>query len=107
MAEYRTMQDRSGEYTGATDQVADTARRVSDRAREYGEQALERTEEAAKSARDIVLEHPFATIAITAGVAFAIGALWKVGSSRRQSTYDRLFARLNDLQSQIPRGWGR
>ena len=107
MTDYRSMQDRPSEYAGVTDQVADTAKRVSDKAREYGEQALERTEEAAKSARDIMLEHPVATLAIAAGLAFAIGALWKIGSSRPQTGYDRLMARLGDLQSQMPRGWGR
>jgi len=108
MAEYQTtMQDRPGDYVGTTDRMADTARHVSDKAVEYGEQALERTQETARSARDMMVEHPLATLAIAAGVAFAIGALWKVGHSRPQSGYDRLMARLGDLQNQMSRSLGR
>jgi hypothetical protein len=45
----------------------------SERAMEVGEQAFDRTTEAAAAARDTVQEHPIATLAIVAGLAFAVG----------------------------------
>jgi hypothetical protein len=48
-----------------------------------------------------------ATVAIVAGIAFAIGALWKIRSSRRETTMGSLFSRsrLGELQDQLPRHW--
>jgi hypothetical protein len=81
------------------------ARASPDTAFEYGEQALARTGEAARAARDTALEHPIATIAVFAGLAFAIGALWKISNSRQQTSYDRLLHHLTDLRGQLPRNW--
>jgi hypothetical protein len=105
MAEFRATPGRSAEGTDPSDAFADAGRRASETVKESGEQALDRTGEAARTARDTVLEHPIATLAIVAGLAFAIGALWKIGSSRQQSGHRRLLDRLGDLTSQAPRGW--
>lgn len=79
---------------------------VSERAMELGEQAFDRTTEAAAAARDTVKEYPIATLAIVAGLAFAVGALWKIGQSRQQTTsVDSLLSRLGELQNQLPRHW--
>jgi hypothetical protein len=59
----------------------------------------------AAAARDTVQEHPIATLAIVAGLAFAVGALWKVGQSRQQTPVDALLSRLGELQNQLPRRW--
>ena len=72
---------------------------------EFGEEVLDRAARAASATVDAVKEHPMATLAIVAGVAFAIGALWKIGSSRRQTTMESLFSRLGELQDQLPRRW--
>ena len=72
---------------------------------ELGEQAFDRTTEAAAAARDTVKEHPIATLAIVAGLAFVVGALWKTGQSRQQSPVDSLLSRLGELQNQLPRRW--
>jgi len=72
---------------------------------EVGEQAFDRTTEAAAAARDTVKEHPIATLAIVAGLASAVGALWKIGQSRQQTRVDSLLSRLGELQNQLPRGW--
>jgi hypothetical protein len=72
---------------------------------ELGEQAFDRTTEAAAAARDTVKEHPIATLAIVAGLAFAVGALWKIGKSGQQTRVDSLLSRLGDLQNQLPRRW--
>ena len=77
----------------------------SERAVELGEQAFDRSAEAAAAARDTVKEHPIATLAIVAGLAFAVGALWKIGQSRQQTRVDSLLSRLGELQNQLPRGW--
>jgi len=72
---------------------------------EFGEAALERGTEAAAVARDTVKEHPIATLAVIAGLAFAVGALWKIGHARQRSPVDSLLGRLSELQTQLPRGW--
>lgn len=105
MAEFGSTPGPPAEGTETSDALADAGRRVSDTVQEYGEQALERTGEAARSVRDTVMAHPIATVAIVTGVAFAIGALWKIRNSRQQSGYDRLLDRLADLKGQVPRGW--
>jgi hypothetical protein len=76
-----------------------------EKATELGEQALDRASDAASAAVGTAKEYPFTTIALIAGVGFAIGALWKVGHSRQQSRVDSLLARLSDLQEQLPRRW--
>jgi len=77
----------------------------SERASEFGEEVLDRTTQAAAATVDAVREHPLATLAIVAGVAFAIGALWKIGSSRRETTMGSLLSRVGELQDQLPRRW--
>jgi hypothetical protein len=78
---------------------------VPERAMELGEQAIDRTTEAAATARDTINEHPVATLAIVAGLAFAVGALWKIGRSRQQTRVGSLLSRLGELQNQLPRRW--
>jgi hypothetical protein len=101
MAEYRSTPGT--EPFATAEEPADAAARASATAREYGEQALERTADAARAARDTVAENPLATLAIVAGLGFVVGALWKMGGSRRESVYDGLMARLSDLQRQAGR----
>jgi hypothetical protein len=72
---------------------------------EFGETAFERGTQAAAVARDTVKEHPIATLAVIAGLAFAVGALWKIGQSRHRSPVDSLLGRLSDLQAELPRRW--
>jgi hypothetical protein len=103
MVEHRSIPGRDPFAT--TEESADVAARASHTAREYGEQALERTADAARGARDTVAEHPLAMLAIVAGLGFVIGAMWKMGGSRRESVYDGLLARLSDLQRQAGRHW--
>ncbi len=69
---------------------------------EFGEQVLDRTAQAAAATVDTIREHPIATLAIVAGVAFAVGALWKLGSSRPETRMDSLLSRLGELQAQMP-----
>jgi hypothetical protein len=76
-----------------------------DQATEIGQQALDQAAETATAVRDTVKEHPLATLAIIGGLAFAIGALWKLQRSSKTSRVDRLMERLSGLQQQLPRRW--
>jgi hypothetical protein len=62
---------------------------------EFGERASELGSEIT----EMVKNNPFTTIAIAAGLAFAVGALWKVSRPSPQSHLDSLRSRLNDLPS--------
>lgn len=88
-----------------TGQYQPQSRFMRDEAAGIGERALEQASEMGAVARDTVKENPIATLAVIAGAAFAIGALWKIGHARPQSTGDALMARLSDLQAQLPRKW--
>jgi hypothetical protein len=76
-----------------------------DQAADLGQQALDQATEAATMARDTVKEHPLTTLAVIGGLAFAIGALWKMQQSNKVSRADALMARLSDLQHQLPKRW--
>jgi ElaB/YqjD/DUF883 family membrane-anchored ribosome-binding protein len=91
--------------------------KISETSREQAERLIDRTRDAAGAIAgqaevvgkrvgeyagevgDTVKQHPYATIAIAAGLAFAVGALWKIRSSRRQSHLDALVSRLPALPS--------
>ena len=76
-----------------------------DRSAELGQHALDKATEAATVARDTVKEHPITTLVAIGGLAFAIGALWKLQRSSKPSHVDTLMARLADLQQQLPKRW--
>jgi hypothetical protein len=72
-----------------------------DQAAEMGQLAFNE----ATVARDAVKEHPVTTLAIVGGLAFAIGALWKLQRPSKASHVDTLMGRLSDLQQQLPKRW--
>ena len=72
---------------------------------DLGERVWERAATAGEAARDRAREHPIATVAVIAGLAFAIGALWKIGRPRQQSRLDGLLSRLSELPNDLPRRW--
>jgi ElaB/YqjD/DUF883 family membrane-anchored ribosome-binding protein len=78
---------------------------MSETATDLGTRAWEQTTAVAVAARDTVREHPVATAAVIAGLAFAVGALWKIGQGRQQTRAESLLARLSDLQGELPRRW--
>jgi hypothetical protein len=81
---------------GIMDQVTETARDMGDRAAGF-----------ADDIGSAVREHPYATLAIAAGLAFAVGALWKLGHQRPQSRWDALMARVPELPGKdlLPQRW--
>jgi ElaB/YqjD/DUF883 family membrane-anchored ribosome-binding protein len=85
--------------------------RSAERAGEYiANKARTATEETGRLAGEVAAaarQRPFTTIAIAAGLAFAVGALWKIRTNR-QSNMDALLARLPELPSRgslWPRAW--
>jgi hypothetical protein len=85
--DFNTSREQEKDESGLMHQAADQARQLGNQA---GEMAT-RGYETAK-------EYPYATIAIAAGLAFAVGALWKGARSyRRQSQLEAMMARLQDL----------
>ena len=86
------------------DQTQATMEQVSEGAREAGRRAVSLTEDIA----DAVRERPFTALAVAAGLAFAAGALWKLGRQRPQTRFEALRAQLPDLpgrDSLLPERW--
>ena len=65
---------------------------VMDQVSEFGERA----QTLAGDLTEAVKERPYTTLAIAAGAAFAVGALWMIGRQRRPQT------RLEALQAYLP-----
>ena len=63
--------------------------------------ALASLPEAQREAVETAKEHPYATLALAVGLAFAIGALWKT-SSRRPSQWEGLYDQLPNWPSNWP-----
>jgi hypothetical protein len=76
--------------------MQDMRDQVSELADEAGQQAMT----FAGEIKDVANRHPYAAIAVAAGVAFTIGALWKLNQprSRTDAVWDRLPSR-SDLMS--------
>jgi hypothetical protein len=77
---------------------------ASDTARDMSERAGSIAQELASSVR----ERPYTTLAIAAGLAFAVGAIWKLGQRRQPtSRMERLLAQLPELpdRNSLARWW--
>ncbi len=88
---------------GLYDTAAKVGEYAADSAQAAGKEASRLAGEVSAAAK----EHPYAALAIAAGLAFAVGALWKMGS-RPQSRLDSLMARMPDMPNTSglwPRGW--
>lgn len=79
---------RSGQASDVKDQVMEAVQHVSERAAEVADDAV-----------GLVKQHPYTTLAVAAGLAFAVGALWKMQSRPHRSQLDQLLARVPDLPS--------
>src|SRR5262245_26288194 len=78
------------------EQVSDTAHDISERAGSIAQELA-----------SAIRERPYTTLAIAAGLAFAIGAVWKLGHRRPPSAMERLFAQLPELPDRhdLARWW--
>lgn len=87
------------------DQATEMGQHALDQATELGQQALDQAAQAAAVARDKVKENPITALVVVGGLAFAIGALWKMQRASRTGHVDALMDRLSGLQQQLPRRW--
>jgi phosphoserine phosphatase len=89
-SDYRTFQRTTAEEraTGIMEEAKETAYELRDRA---GGMA----EELAAAIKD----RPYTTLAITAGLAFAVGAVWKLGHRQPASRLQSLLAQLPQMPS--------
>jgi hypothetical protein len=94
--------------------MAETSYRpMGDRRHEHTEgilnQVTERAEAVATEIGAAIKERPYTTLAVAVGLAFAVGALWKLGHQRQpQSRLDAWLAQLPELPSReslLPRRW--
>ena len=76
---------REHQAEGVMSEVVETAREVGSRA-----QGL------AGELGQAIKERPYTTLAIAAGLAFAVGAVWKLGQ-RQPSGMEQLFAQLPEM----------
>jgi hypothetical protein len=72
-----------------------TIDQVSDSAREAGRRAVSLTEDIAETIR----ERPYTALAVAAGLAFAVGALWKLGHQRPHGSIESLLGKIPELPS--------
>jgi ElaB/YqjD/DUF883 family membrane-anchored ribosome-binding protein len=104
-----SMDDKTSEnLSNVTEQVVEKVKSISHKAYEVGEQVEERAEDVLSSVANTMKQHPLGTLAIAAGLAFAVGALWKIRSASRESRVNALLAHLPTLpsrQSILPRRW--
>jgi hypothetical protein len=79
-----------------SDGIMESARDISERAGSIAEEVV-----------NAVRERPYTTLAVAAGLAFAIGAVWKLGQRPEPSRLDRLLAQLPDLRGRdrLERWW--
>jgi hypothetical protein len=75
------------------DQTESTMEQMGESAREAGRRAVSLTDDIA----DAIRERPYTAMAVAAGLAFAVGALWKLGPQRRHGTLDSLLRNLPEM----------
>ena len=87
---------RSFDHTSARERPAEAlVDQLSQSARELGSRAGSMAEELASA----IKERPYTTLAIAAGLAFALGAVWKLGHRQPPSRLQSLLAQLPELPS--------
>lgn len=80
-------QETSGE--SLMDKASDAAQAVTEQGRYVAAKVQETSEEAYSAVERSVREQPLVAIALAGAIGFAIGALWKLGSSR-DTWWDRM-----------------
>lgn len=102
------MQSGPSDYRSGQPSVSrDQADGLLDQVTEIGGEIGDRAATMASDIGQAIKERPLATLAIAAGLAFAVGAIWKLGQ-RPQSRADSLLAQLSELSSRnglLPRSW--
>ena len=67
-----------------------------------------RSETIAEELAAAIKERPYTTLAIAAGLAFAVGAIWKIGHRQPPTRIEALRARMPDMRGRMPElpNWG-
>lgn len=84
-----TSDHRLGNEAHASDRIVEAGKNIASTVRNQTEHVMDQTVQTAK-------QYPYATLLVTAAVAFACGALWKAGTQPRRTTMD-------DWLGQLPR----
>ena len=94
------VQPGPSDYRTAQAEISARQQAVLDQARQFGARAETMTEELVSALKT----RPYATIAIAAGLAFAVGALWKLGHRRPRTRLEALRQQLPDVRNRM-RDW--
>ena len=94
------VQPGPSDYRTAQAEISVREQAVLDQARQFGARAETVAEELVVAIKN----RPYATLAITAGLAFAVGALWKLGHRRPRTRLEALRAQLPDVRNRM-RDW--
>lgn len=92
------VQPGPSDYRPAQAEISAREQAVLDQARQFDARA----ETLAGELVAAVKNRPFATLAIAAGLAFAVGALWKLGHRRPQTRLEALRAQLPQVRNRMP-----
>lgn len=87
---FQSVKDKAAEVK---DQAVDAAGRAADQGAEVLQQAEQKAIDAYTSTKRFVEEQPVLAVAIAAGAALAVGALWKLSRNNRR---DDLMSRISD-----------
>ena len=86
------------DYRTAQAEIGAREQAVLEQARQFDA----RVETVAEELVTAIKNRPYATLAIGAGLAFALGALWKLGHRRPQTRLQALRAQLPDVRKRMP-----
>lgn len=87
----------------STSSTSGTAGSMASQAMDMGEKAMEAVGDAGSAVTQTAREYPITTAVMIAGVAFALGALWKSGSWRRRSSMHGYMDRMGEMMADLPR----
>lgn len=92
------VQPGPSDYRTAQPEISTRQHDVLDQARHVGAWGKTMTGELVTAIKN----RPYSTLAIAAGLAFALGAVWKLGHRRPQTRLEALRARLPDVRNRMP-----
>lgn len=84
-----TDKQRYGSSESMLDKASDVAQSAADQGREVAAKVQQTSEDAYYATERAIRQNPMLTVALSFGLGFALGALWKIGGSR-QNWFDRM-----------------
>jgi hypothetical protein len=95
MGQFATPGTQHTDTTAATDRLGD----IEQAARRQVKLVGEEIEHYAGELAEVVKRNPYLALGVATGLAFAVGALWKMSGTTRQSRLDALMAQFSELPS--------